>query len=275
MFHEANAIEAMAINIRFSEPVGSLLMKKIISELEHSTSRAGLIDKRPLQGFQVNLANPGEVKPVASGAMAFQKTSLERDREGQVQSILASQIEAQATHFTYQTWRYSKWTSELATVLEILLSALKIATQSVALGSIRLEYLDRFYFEGEPSEAVVNNLLRADSGWIAPHVFEAPDLWHSHTGKFVDVAEDRRKLLLVNADFQDLTGPDPHLHGRRSLQLMTAAEERFADQGYEVTSESVESFLSSTLNDLHGKAITVFKEVMNNDFRIQQGLPHD
>lgn len=272
MIHEANAIEAMAVNIRFSEPAGSLLTKRIISGLTSATNAEGLIDRRPLQGFQVNIANPSEVRPMTGGAMVFQRTSLEKDAEGDVQSILTNQLEVHATHLTYQTWRYANWTSEAKTVRNLLVPALALASQGVAIAAVRLEYLDRFYFDGEASAASAGDLLKSDSGLLAPHIFEAPNLWHSHTGKFEDENDVGRRLLLVNADYQDLTGPA--LVGKRSLQLMTAVEEQYAHQGKEVSSEEVESFLSSTLDDLHDKLIALFKEVVNAGFAKENGLPH-
>jgi|GEM_PF-2115306 len=274
MFHEANAIEAMGVSIRFAEPTGTLLSKKILTALESSTNKAGLIDKRPIQGFQVNLSNPGEVKPVSGSAMIFQKTSLEKDRDGQVQSVLTNQAEVQPAHLTYNTWRYKDWDAERKLVMGLLLPGVQLACQGVALGAIRVEYLDRFYFDGEPLDASARDILRSESGLVAPHVFDAPDLWHSHTGKFSDISNDRRKLLQVHADFQDLTGPT-ELSGKRSLLLMTAAELQFSNGGGEIASEDIESFLSSTLDDLHRDAVTLFKDVVDEEFRKAQRLPHD
>lgn len=275
MLHDKNAIEAMAITIRYAEPVGSFLAKKILGAVDTPASKAGLIDKRPVHGFQINMSNPSEVRPMASGAMIYQKVSLEKDRLGQVQSVLTKQIDAQPTHITYQTWRYNKWEDELDAAMDILEPALKAAAHGVAIGAVRLEYLDRFYFDGEASEASPTEILNVSSNMLASHLFSAPDLWHSHTGKFSDVSQEKKRLVVVNADFQDLTGPDPAMNGKRSLLLTTAAENQYGNSGFEVSSEPVKDFLSSVLTDLHADAITLFKDVVSNNFRSKQGLPHD
>ena len=275
MFHKDNAIEAMAISVRYAEPIGALLAKRVLAALDHPSSEAGLIDKRPVQGFQINMANPGDVRPVSGGAMLFQKVSLEKDWADNVQSVLTKQVQCDPTHITYQTWRYTRWEQELKSALGLLVPAIKLASQGVGIGAIRVEYLDRFFFDGESAEASPRTILTTGSPWIAPHVFDAPDLWHSHTGKFASVSAENRCLLMVHADFQDLTVPDPNLAGRRSLLLTTAGEVQYANSGYEVSSEDLENFLSSVLTDLHDEALKLFKEVVDHSFRKAQGLPHD
>jgi hypothetical protein len=273
MLHEANAIEAMAISVRFSEPVGAVLAKRMLRDFEDTTVVEGLSDRTPLQGFQVNVANPTDVKPIVGTAMLFRKFSLERNHEGTVEKQLTNQVEMQPTHVNYQTWRYGRWSDELGIALRLLVAPLSRATQGSAIGSVRVEYLDRFYFDGEASAASVDGVLKSQSGWLAPHVFQAPDLWHSHTGKFESVSDDSRRLKLVNVDYQDLSGPVPRLVDKRAIQLMSAVEEQFPDLGREIGGGEMESFLSSLLEELHSSAIDLFKEVVNEKFARENGLP--
>jgi hypothetical protein len=273
MINEQDAIEAMAISFRFAESASILLSKRILQKVDRPAFELGLTDKQPIQGFQVNMANPGEVKPITGGAMLYQKTSLVRMADGSVEKRVTAQVECQPAHLTYQTWKYDDWKIQLETVKTLLLEALKTASQGVALGAVRTEYLDRFYFDGDPAEANVRGILREPSTWIAPHVFGAEDLWHSHAGKFEEKSEAGRRLLMVHADYQDLTAPVPTLLGKRSLQLMTAVEQQYVDFGMEISSDELENFLSSTLDDLHSRAINLFRQVVNSDFASENGLP--
>ncbi len=274
MINETNAIQAMGISFRFTEPLSAMVAKRILKELDTPTNRAGLLIKQPLQGLQVNIANPAEIKPISGLAMLFQKSSIVRAGDNNVENQITSQLEFQPTHINYQLHRYSRWQSELATLKDLIGATLASVGQATGLAAIRLEYLDRFYFSGEPTEARVGDILRADSGWLAPHVFSANDLWHSHTGRFEDITPKSRTLLGANADFQDLTGPSDFA-GKRSVQLMTFVEYQYFEDGLEMYGEILENLLDSTLGELHTRCVHLFKAIVTEDFRKEHGLPHD
>jgi uncharacterized protein (TIGR04255 family) len=267
LLNDRNAIEVMAIQLRFSEALGSVAAKRVESDLASSANRAGLIDRIPIQGFQLNIANPGEVRQVLGPAMLYQSSSIVRGDDGAVAKVLSAQVEFQPTHVSYHSWRYSGWTQEKSKPLDILLKPLARALSGVALAAVRLEYLDRFYFDGLPINADPKSVLDPGSGWIAKHVFDTPNLWHSHTGRFDDVTESRRTLHMVNADFQDLTGPLPKLAGRRALQLVTASEYQFPDAGFDAGDNEPSDFLGDWLDELHTSTKAIFRSTISAEMR--------
>jgi hypothetical protein len=272
MINAENAIEAMAVTVRFAEPVSSVLLKRVIRDLERTTTAAGLINRQAVQGFQVDIQGPAgtAIRQIPMSGMIFQRTSLTRV-EGTVIQQLAQQVDIQPTHIVISTWRYRRWSVERDAIIELLKGAFDTIAEAVALSAFRIEFLDRFYFEGDPGSSVLGDLLNRDSGFIAPHVFEAPNLWHSHTGRFEDVSATSRKLLQINADAQELASP-PSLVGRHSVSVTTAAELQFTPPGLEFAGDDAMTFLSDTLNDLHASVIALFRQAIDSRFQEKHGL---
>lgn len=272
MFNETNAIEVMALQFRFAEPLNTVLARRSQSELDTATSKRGLIDRIPMQGFKVNLANPAQVENVSGTGMLYQRTSLDRNASGVVEKILTAQVEYQPSHLTYQTWRYSNWAAEREEALEIVSSALSRAMQGASLSAIRVEYLDRLYYDADDPAPPISDVLNSDSDLLAKHIFKTDRMWHSHTGRFETETEQERRLLLVNADLQAISAPS-HLAGRTCIQLVTAAETQYPNPGFEFTGDDVRTFLVQILNDLHNDVLRIFADVLNPMFAEKNDLP--
>lgn len=274
MLHEANAIEAMAVNIRFFEPAGNVIVKRMIREVERNASKHGLIDRQPLQSFQVDIMNPGQVRPIQNGGVLFQRNSLTKIPTGEVEQQLAQQVDVQPTHVTYQTWRYTRWQKELEMMSQLIFGAIAAATSAVTVAAIRLEYIDRFLFDGDVSKFSIQGLIHDKAGWITPRVVEDNSLWHSHAGRFSYSDNERRRLNVLNLDSQELSGP-AYLAGRRSILMLTGVEDQFPRPGKEIDGDNLHGFLSDTLSDLHSESHSLFKGVIDVDFAKANGLPHD
>jgi uncharacterized protein (TIGR04255 family) len=272
MFQAENAIEMMGIQIRFSEPLPSLVANRVLRSLEPTTSVAGLINRQPVQGFNIDMQNPtAPVTPISSKGMVFQKTSLVRLND-QVVNQLASQVEFQPTHIGYATWMYKSWTKEKETIAYLLNDALKIAFNSVAVSAIRIEYLDRFVLDEDSPSWSVKELLNETSDLLPSQIFDAPNMFHSHTGRFDKVTGTSRRLHLVHVDAQELTQPE-HLAGRKSISMLTAAEDQFLGVGLEIAPENAINIVEAMLVDLHASVLDLFKKTVNSDFAQENELP--
>lgn len=62
---------------------------------------------------------------------------------------------------------------------------LVLPTLGGSVANISVERLDRFVWDGARSDFRAASVFRMDSGWIAAHIFDAVDLWHSNHGLFV------------------------------------------------------------------------------------------
>lgn len=273
MVHEKNAIEALAVTIRFAEPLSSVVSRRILRDLESVTSQNGLLDRQPVQNIE--LAINGEQAGVRQSAagMVFLQNSLKRQPNGVVASVLVKQLTFGLDHILIQIFDYRSWEEELKAIEGLLSGALKAAAANVAFNSIRLEYLDRFIFDGARSEARARGLLRK-APMLTDQIFDAADMWHSHTGLFVDVTATDRLLRQVHADLQEMN--PPHIHaGKRTVALLTASERQFPLPGREFDPEEVVASTSEILKILHEDAISLFKQVMDVSFCKEHGLPHD
>lgn len=272
MINETNAIDVMAIQFRFSEPLNTVLARRAQTELDTSASKSGLIDRIPMQGFRVNMANPSQVENVTGTGMLYQRTSVVRNDVGAVEKQLTAQVEFQPSHITYQTWTYSTWAKERVNALDILAPALTRALQGAPLSAVRVEYMDRMYYDGDREKLLVSDVLSEGSDLIARHIFTTPFMWHSHTARFDSQGDLERKLLMVNADLQVISAPHVHA-GKTCVQLVTAAEKQYADPGFEFTGNDIDEFLSQVVNELHTDALSIFANVLNEQFAKKNGLP--
>lgn len=274
MVKDKNAIEVLAVQVRFSEQMNNVLTRRVKDDIESAARKAGFVEQFPLHGFRINLANPGDVVQISGSSMSFQKSSLEHDFRGTVQKTLKGKVDVTPTDLLFQTFEYDNWTNTRETVLSVLLSGMRRAMQGAALGAVRFEYLDRFIFEGEDPASAPKGLLNASSKWLAPHIFNDASLWHSHTGLIENAGPDRRTLIGVNADLQEVAGDvDNPNFGKRSIQLVTFAEYQFFDLGGELPSEEVESRLTTYLDELYSIARTAFAGVIDVEFAKMNGLP--
>ncbi|MEP7452814.1 hypothetical protein [Phyllobacterium sp. SB3] len=265
-----HSIESMSAVISFVEPVSSLVYRKMIREFERTTFDQGLNNRQPMQAFEFKMDGgvPSPVQQVLVNGMIFQKHSLVRDVTGAVVNRLVEQLQFQPQVIHYTAWKYVSWTQALATINKIILPALKIALDSVALGVVRLEYIDRFIYEGASGDITAKGVIREDSDLISAHIFKASDLWHSHTGKFETLEPSIKRLFQVNVDAQELLGP---AETKRSISVMTAVEDRFEQTGL-VVEDDVEEVLSSRLSSLHESVIDLFKGVVDSTMTKKVGM---
>lgn len=272
MLHEKNAIEGAALTVKFSEPLSSLVTKKAIRSLEAIASREGFLDKQPMHQIQFQIGQQApDIRQSPTGGMAFLHNSLARDAAGNVTPQLARQFTFSPDSMVMQIPRYRGWEIEWPATRKMFDSAGQVASEAVTFSSFRLEYLNRFIFDGPPEEADVAVILQR-SNLIIQQAFSSSDLWHSHVGYFDDISDTSRRLVQVNADMQTLNAPH-FLAGNRTLALMIALERQFAGEGLEVDSQTVEKSFDQHFANLHADVYELLKAVVDSHFATINGLP--
>ncbi|MGO8093252.1 TIGR04255 family protein [Rhizobium leguminosarum] len=270
MLHNENAIEGAAMTVRFAEPLSSMVAKKVVREIEGRASDAGFFDRQPLQQFQFQLDGK-DVRQSSVVGMVFQHNKLIRDAAGNVAPQPARHFVVQPEQTVMQIQRYRGWEIEWPDAVKLLGPTLSIAAGVVPIAAFRLEYLNRFIFDGPEEEGSVTDLLQK-SDFVAPHVFEASDLFHSHTGRFDDVSSSSRRLTQVNADLQILNVPHPTA-GNRTLALMLAVERQFSGPGLEMDPGEVEEVATKYFSCLHDDIHALFKKLVDSEFASENNLP--
>lgn len=260
--NENHAIDVMAVLINFAEPIPDLILKRAVKSTEEVAFSQGLRSRHFYQGgsisFTVNSGQPGSAQAVP----LVQGRTYNSVVEGAdpISSRIAEQVQVTQGFLAYRTWQYVSWNWQLDRIRALLGPALSSVVGSVFVGSVRLEYLDRFYFDGSGEQASPDRVLKRDSPYVAPHVFSRQDLWHSHTGAFLPDDGRVKRLEQVHIDAVDqsgLTGPG----SVRCINLMTAREDRYSDSDFE---QSVDGILGS-LGGLHDELIKLLGAVVTKD----------
>ncbi len=228
--HENHAIAVMAAVVTFAQPVPDLMLKKMLQSSEDTAFAAGLKSRHLTKALQFSIDQHG-VSPseVVSGVQGRTFNSLVETADGiPISTQVAEQLQVNYSQVIYRTWQYVSWRWQYDRIKKLMSPALEIAKDSLAFASIRFEYLDRFWFDGDAINADPKQLLRIDSPLIAPHVFVAPDLWHSHTGAFFASGDQFKRLQQVLIDALDEQSPrQDAVTSVRWVNITTALEDRF------------------------------------------------
>jgi hypothetical protein len=228
--HDNHAIAVMAAVVTFAQPIPDRLLKAALEASEQAASELGLGSKAPIKALQIAVGSDGILQTGPSGRVQGQTfDALFETPEGMpISTQMAEQLQIDHRLVIYRTWRYVSWKRQFDRICKLMTPALESVKSAVAFASIRLEYLDRFSFEGDAAVADPKKLLRIGCPLIAPHVFSAQDLWHSHTGSFVATADRCKRLQQVMIDaIEEPYPPKEGVAPVRWINITTALEDRF------------------------------------------------
>ncbi|MBW6522532.1 hypothetical protein KZ810_03395 [Sphingomonas sp. RHCKR47] len=201
--NENHAISIMAAFVEFANPLPDKVIKTCLSSLDPLARDAGLTHASRTSRLQIQFSEDGT--PTQDTNLAGQMFTRRSDapEEGAGLGRAIEQVSIDAGALIYRTWDYISWEWQEDRIVSLLDPLIKICSPVVSFQSIGLEYVDRFWFDGDPANADIGALLRSDSRLVAPHVFHAPNLFHSYTGAFVDGTESGRKLQAIRIDASD------------------------------------------------------------------------
>jgi uncharacterized protein (TIGR04255 family) len=266
--HENHAIDVMAAVVTFGQPLPDRLLRKALQVSEEVAFEAGLKSRHSLlqHQFVISSGSQAGIMPAMGGVRGQMFNAQLDSSEGQpLPGRVAEQLQVDQSTIIYRTWRYVSWSWQSERMRALMMPALSTVQDAVAISGQRLEYLDRFKFEGEPSSAEFSSLFREQSGLIAEHGFRRSDLWHSYTGFFDPSPQgtSTKRLFQINIDVLDEpSGPMPDAPKVRWANILTAREDRLqadeVDGGTRDPDMIVKSFdlMHTELKDLFGKVVT-------------------
>jgi hypothetical protein len=123
-----------------------------------------------------------------------------------------------------------------------------------------LNYLDKFVSSAPLAQCRPADILQTGSPYLAPHVFDARDLWHSHMGFFQRVDARTKQLVTVNVDFIVETNDKG---ARPAVAIASILSHMFNQAEYEPFAPSA-SELPSVLDDHFGALHDLDKEVLGS-----------
>jgi hypothetical protein len=109
---------------------------------------------------------------------------------------------------------------------------------------IGLQYTDVFHWRADPGELNLRKVFRPSTKFLPPHVFDLKNLWHSHHGYFLEVADSRRHRLLENVNVNIIDEL-----GQRTIVIQTLHKAEFATPLFNV--EEVMAVMDQTVPTLH------------------------
>jgi hypothetical protein len=177
---------------------------------------------------------------------------------------VAEQLQVNQGAVVYRTWNYVSWSWQIERMKMLMRPALEAVHGSVSFAAQRLEYLDRFRFEGDITEIDIGSVMRQGSPFIAPHVFALADLWHSHTGAFLPPTDSAKHLLQVHIDaLDDPPVASPGVAQTRFINILTALEDRFPVDNLDEMDRSVDDIFGRFVSQ-HSESKEIFASVITD-----------
>lgn len=263
--HEAHAIERVSLTFQFDEPIHSKPWQSLLAAASldlpkqgfnaisdhHELPLAQIVSPAGSRGPAPGFAIPGQPIQLAVTGRSFQVVNGGQVREEVL--LLRNQ-------FTHATLLYNGWASHRSRVLALLGGYIERALTLVNLQLVKLEYWDRFLFDGDPEDVDYGSLLRRGSRHLPGFPFGMDQLWHSHVGYFVNSGASQR-LVNVNVDAFDVAespAPDQPPVRRRTVGIHTMAQDTMGPD----PSLTVQNGVGSTLEALHTTLKETFADVI-------------
>ena len=256
--HDAHAIEQVQIAINFAVPLDESSFSQVRQSMD--SFKPKLPGGSELQSFAIAF---GQVPAILGGAPSQVLTKGFVMQRMAPNGAIEAEVRIEPTSILFRTTVYSRWNiiwDEFAQYLKPIIGT--FAASPVM--QVSLTFVDKFVWIGVPSLCRADLLLRAESQYLAPHIYEAKDLWHSHTGAFVAVDEHTKRLLNINADCLDEQTGDKQ---RRVVSISTILTDIFNQPGFTSLSLSPnDAFekLQIRLGQLHNASKGCFGDVISD-----------
>lgn len=256
--HDAHAIEQVAFVLQIDRPLEEVRFAEVRSVAEQY--KPDLPGRAEIQGFRVAIGAPGPVGPIPPGPSMGNVFSRTR-----ADGTIESELRIDRMSATFRTLIYTRWDLVWAQARKYFDAIIPKYVAPARISGISLNFVDKFVWAGAPSECRPSLLLRPGSRYLCPHVYEAQDLWHSHTGAFLRADDQTKRLLNINVDYVDENPPDGL---RRTVAITTVLTDLMNQPGYtslEVTENTVVEVFNAHMHQLHAFGKIAFGNIINDE----------
>ncbi|UWP89106.1 TIGR04255 family protein [Aliiroseovarius crassostreae] len=163
------------------------------------------------------------------------------------------------------SYNYESWSAFVQHVQKTLIPYLAKVRDIVSIKTVKLEYDDRFVFEGDPTKANIDEVVNVPSLHLPKEAVGSGFPWHSRRGWFVPADNG---AVLVNLDMSEtrvarVDQPDiPFL----SVFIKSVVEARLDEPVDEVAA------LNEIFKDLHTLSKEVFMSTLTDDAKEMVGI---
>jgi uncharacterized protein (TIGR04255 family) len=255
--HDAHAIEQVQIAINFAAPLDETTFGQVRQAM------AAYKDELPggteFQGmpFGQNAIFFGMNPVVIAKGFVMQRMA--------PNGAIEAEVRIDGGAITFRTTRYSRWNAVWAQFAKYLQSIIGLYAGTSPLMTTSLSFVDKFIWVGENGACRPQLLLRPNSRYLCPYVYDSPDLWHSHTGAFLPVDEFTKRLLNVNVDYLDEQMVELP---RRIVNISTVLTDMLNQPGFSPQSFAAEDLfgkLQDRIAQLHAQSKHFFGEVISDE----------
>jgi uncharacterized protein (TIGR04255 family) len=263
--HDAHAIEQVLFGVQLRQPTDKAVVTaatKVVIE-QFGEDFPGRSDT---QSVVFQIASSVET----SGSRRSEGKSFSRTRPN---GAAEHELRFDQTSVAFMTTAYTRWQAVWAQASKYFAAVLPFYLSSGQIGSIALNYVDKFVWKGDPRLCRASKLFRAGSRYLCPHVFDTPDLWHSHTGAFLFVENHTKRLINVNADCLDVTLPDEVVE--RAVTITTLFTDNLLPSEYDtfgITAANAHDFVGVRMRELHVASKKMFGDIVSDEIRARIAL---
>lgn len=198
-----------------------------------------------------------------------------------IRSVTLSDTELSVVRTDYEKW--DKTWSEVRKTFNLMLP---ILLQRSDVSAIHLQYHDRFVWEGDHSKFHADMVLRRESHFVVPNIFDARDLWHSYHGYFEYLKQPQMHQLLNVIEVQTVPSESVGLTPDQGLVVevrlnhrATPGQDRAGARGtplttvQEVLGEGDSTgLLDDYINEMHERDKWLLSRLINDEMCDKIGL---
>ncbi len=263
--HKGHAIEQFVFTLQFAGAIAQPLIRTLREQLKNDDAFPGKSDLRAV-GFQIGAGAGGlglasGVLP-ASGAPVLAGLQYQKARPD---GIVETELRLETSSMVFRTITYTHWGEIWAAVKKYIDISLPIYVKSAKLAVIGLSYVDKFVWQGALESSNPFPILQPGSKYLVQRVYASRDLWHTHSGEFVRVDSQTKRLVNVDVDYVDEYPSD---EPRRALVVKTVLNDNFNQPGYEQTSltpQTGSDFVGTHVNQLHDLSKDILASIISSE----------
>jgi uncharacterized protein (TIGR04255 family) len=252
--HSAHSIEQVIFVVQMERP---------LNDAEFSIVRQKALQFRILNDLPAIMEHQGLAFGMGIGSLTpMNGFTLSRiGPDGTVEK----ELRIERNSVTFRSLLYSRWVDTWTQVQNYFDQIVPMFFDSNKITGVSLNFIDKFVWSGDPEKCNIGSLLRPESKYISPNVFEAKDLWHSHTGAFIRVDGKTKRLLNVNVDSLDDNQPEG---SRRAVVIATVLTDLLNQPGYEpfdLNKANAMVGIETKIQTLHVFGKEVFSNILNEE----------
>lgn len=254
---DVHAITEFIAMVRFASSLDALSFAKVADKADGLAAKMDLPAKLASPTFAFSLG-PTSLPPQI-GNIGYQRFSGDGEP--------AERMVANQNSITYSTRSYKGWEKTLPLLQEIFGElSLEYLKAAPLLAGLQVQYLNEFNGV-DPGWVSPEEVIRADSKWVAPIYRESVDLWHSHVGQFI---RDESSRQLVNVDVDCLVvstprRPDEFTQLKASIVAARAYDVE-PNQPLAVSPVDIRDCLATELTKAHDLERNVLETTLSDEY---------